>query len=312
MKIVILFDCGSQMSYITEDLKSQLNLKTESSESIHLSIFGSEKYQKIKFESVNVNFEVGKEVIPINALTHKVIYTPLSSPISIGNFPNLQGREFAGCFENANTKRIDMLIGLDFYFDFIQGDIIRGGGKGAIDIHSKLGRILSGKADNNINNHDLTHFVSTYLIVEGIPEVTGGENLKETEIVSTIKEFWKQEACRLYDIESKQEHASVEASTIGSKLNITHNSERYEVSLPFDSFSSEYLPSNYDLSAGRLESLHKKLYSNKPFLQEYNSIIQEQLKTGIIGRVIDVQKNQVIATILSITALFVKTTIQQR
>ena len=36
---------------------------------------------------------------------------------------------------------------------------------------------------------------------------------------------------------------------------------------------------------GRLKSLHKKLRANPTLLEEYNAIIEEQLKTGIIERV---------------------------
>ena len=52
------------------------------------------------------------------------------------------------------------------------------------------------------------------------------------------------------------------------------------------------LSSNYELCFGRLQSLRKKLYNNPQLLEEYNAIIQEQLKTGIIERVSLLGKEQ--------------------
>ncbi len=42
----ILFDTGSQRSYITDNLKSRLGLKTTRIETIHLNTFGEKGYRK--------------------------------------------------------------------------------------------------------------------------------------------------------------------------------------------------------------------------------------------------------------------------
>ncbi len=55
---------------------------------------------------------------------------------------------------------------------------------------------------------------------------------------------------------------------------------RYEVSLPW----REDLPDNYNLSWRRLNGL---LQQNQKVLQEYHSIIQDQLEQGIVEEVKD-------------------------
>ena len=113
--ITILFDSGSQRSYVSEELARQLTLDANAKETVNVNTFGSTKYNKLTLNSVVVNVEVGNnEIIPVNALTHKVICTSLTPRINVGNFSHLHGLLMADCFEDASPKRIDILIGLHF------------------------------------------------------------------------------------------------------------------------------------------------------------------------------------------------------
>ena len=186
-KVTILFDSGSQRSYVSEKLARQLTLDAKAKETVNLNTFGSNKYSKLTLNSVLVNVEVGNnEIIPVNALTHNVICTPLSPRINVSNFPHLHGLDLADCFEDANSKRIDLLIGLDSYFNFIQGDVIRGKPKEPVALRSKLGWIVSGSVRNDSTNSN--SFSSTNLILEGFDRVAS-EAFQENEIESTLKEF---------------------------------------------------------------------------------------------------------------------------
>ena len=283
-KVTILFDSGSQRSYVSEKLARQLTLDAKAKETVNLNTFGSTKYSKLTLNSVVVNVEVeNSEIIPVSALTHNVICTPLSPRMNIGNFPHLHGLALADCFEDANPKRIDLLIGLDAYFNFIQGDVIHGKPKEPVALRSKLGWIVSGSVRNDSSNSN--SFSSTNLILEGF-DSAASENFQENEIVSTLKEFWQHEACGLYDIHDKK---STEKTTPSSPqhdhVSIVHNGERYETNLPFNSNPQGLLPSNYKLCSSRLNSLIKKLRANPSLLAEYDAIIREQLDTGIIERV---------------------------
>ena len=283
-RITILFDSGSQRNYVSEKLARKLNLEATTKETVNLNTFGSTKYNKLTLNSVIVNVVVeNNETIPVTALTHNVICTPVSPRINVENFPHLYGPSLADCFEDHSSKSIDLLIGLDSYFSFIQGDVIRGKLREPVALRSKLGWIVSGCVNNNPSNTD--SFSTMNLIVEGFDRVTR-ETPKDQEIVTTLKEFWEHEACGLFDTncESGTEKERQQEPQ-HDKFNIVHNGEWYEVNLPFDSIAQGLLPSNYQLSLSRLKSLFKKLLDNPSLLVEYDAIIQEQLKTGIVEKV---------------------------
>ena len=58
------------------------------------------------------------------------------------------------------------------------------------------------------------------------------------------------------------------------------------MSLPWREYHDD-LPDNYSLSRRRLHSLLKRLQQNPELLQEYDSIIREQLERGIVEEVKD-------------------------
>ena len=73
MAIDVLFDSGSQRSYISEELKKKLSLNVENVETININTLGSDKYNKKKCELVSINIEVENQVIPVRALSYPTI-----------------------------------------------------------------------------------------------------------------------------------------------------------------------------------------------------------------------------------------------
>ena len=63
--------------------------------------------------------------------------------------------------------------------------------------------------------------------------------------------------------------------------NIIFKGNRYEVSLPWKQFHPE-LPDHYDLSVKRLIGLLRRLNGNPEVLQQYDAIIQDQIKKGVV------------------------------
>ena len=55
----VLFDSGSQRSYVTEEVKEKLKLNVERTEQLNLNTFGSEKSARKRCSLVNLNLEVG-------------------------------------------------------------------------------------------------------------------------------------------------------------------------------------------------------------------------------------------------------------
>ena len=65
--------------------------------------------------------------IEILALGFPVICSPLQTPITMDQYPHLQDIELADvCPVDHTSDPIDVLIGLDHYWDIVTGGIIRG------------------------------------------------------------------------------------------------------------------------------------------------------------------------------------------
>ena len=133
----ILFDSGSQRSYVTNSLKSRLKLRPVKSETLHLNTFGENKYRKENCDVVHLRLlNHDDQEIEINAVSFPVICTPLRNKVETASFPYLEGLQLADHLTDSSAENdtIDVLIGSDFYWDIVSGETIRGDcGPTAID-----------------------------------------------------------------------------------------------------------------------------------------------------------------------------------
>ena len=274
----ILFDGGSQRSFVSEELKRKLALKSQKIETLNLNTFGSEKYIKKSSDRVTLNLEVRDEVVTITALSSPAVCSPLTSKVDVSSYPHLQGLTLADNV-NASNKRIDLLIGADHYYDIVIGDVIRGSA-GPVAISSRLGWLLSGPVSfSNENNVDSCNIdvVNANLVLDILPcreEVID----QSREIVESLDKFWKHEQMGL-------EHN--EKPTQGRTMDIEFkkDDQRYEVNLPWKDNVYEELNDNYEMSKSRLFSLFRKLKENPELLRQYNDVFEQQLAEGIIEKV---------------------------
>ena len=63
------------------------------------------------------------------------------------HYPNLIGLKLADTSKNLN-KRIEILIGSDYYYSFVFGEVLKGKINEPVAINSLLGWILSGRFNN--------------------------------------------------------------------------------------------------------------------------------------------------------------------
>ena len=276
----VLFDGGSQKSYVAEKLKNKLALKTEGNETINLNMFGSDKFKKQNCERVEINVDVGDNVVAIKALTFPTICSPMATRVDLKAYPHIQGLQLADSFSNGSDREIGLLIGADYYQDFVTGDIIKGSA-GPIATSSKLGWLLSGNAaasstDTFCNN------VNSVLVIDTVPMKNEIFD-KNLEINDTLKEFWRHETAGL--TANTDEKATNEDSSVISDISFNKEEHKYEVSLPWKDNISDTLPSDYDLCRNRLNSLFTRLKGKPKLLREYDSIFKEQRSSCIIERV---------------------------
>jgi len=119
----VLFDSGSQRSYVSSSVSSRLNLKPVNSENLRINNFGDANYRKQKCAVVKLCLQTrSHEELELFALNYPVICSPLPSKINVADYVYLEGLDFAEDFDS--TESIDVLIGSDYYWDFVTGDSI--------------------------------------------------------------------------------------------------------------------------------------------------------------------------------------------
>ena len=268
----VLFDTGSQKSYITEHTRRILAL--ESSETQHLSIatFGSTREQTKVCPVVCVGMHLRDcPSMKLSLCVVPTICEPLvGQPISacVAQNPSFKELNLADNADGASSLHIDLLIGSDYYWDLVTGSICRGNG-GLAAIQTKLGWVLSGpvpgqnlgKRSANLTTH----------VLRADARVSDTMSLD-----AQLRAFWELESLGI----SKQGRSVYEDFA----NDVSYTNGRYKVSLPWKGFNQP-LPDNYHLSVKRLQGLLRRLRQDPEILREYDSSIKEQLQKGIVEAV---------------------------
>ena len=273
-KVRILFDSGSQRTYITNNLQRRLRLKPKKSESIQLNTFGDNKFKRQTCNNVELLLENSSgERIHLTALSVPVICSPLPSAVNI-DYSHLEGLELADPIDEDNESHIDILIGSDFYWHMVSGDTIRGE-TGPVAVRSKFGWLLSGPTDGYVSDEGK---ITSNLIIAGESDnfLTANEN---DALVECLKQFWTTESIGIFDPElngdTQQDHFLEDIKFDGT---------RYEVGLPWkDGCRPE--SNHYELCRNRLKSIQKKLIKEPELLREYENIFNEQKRSGIVEEI---------------------------
>ena len=139
LKIKVLFDNGSQHSYISNRVANFLNLPSESVENICISKFRNNQTsnQNANVLTVQLKSKV-EESIDLKVLSVPFICMPLKNqPIKIAQreFENLREIDFADTGKYYDT---DLLIGSDCYWKFFTGKTLKGKNNTVIASESKF------------------------------------------------------------------------------------------------------------------------------------------------------------------------------
>ena len=271
----VLFDNGSQRSYVSSSVTSCLNLKPVNSENLHINTFGDTSYRKQKCNVVKLCLQTrNNEKLDLYAVNFPVICSPLPSRVNVADYVHLEGLELEDNFDY--TESIDVLIGSDYYWDFVSEDSIKGD-QGPTAVNSKFRWLLSGPMYDQASSI----VVSSNLIISGGVNSTLEE--QDDELVESLKKFWELESVRIIP-EDQSLHADKQ------KPEIHFNGHNYEIGLPW---KQDLQPStnSYRLSETRLRSLHFKLKKDPDLLRDCDKIIRDQEQTRIVERVPEEESN---------------------
>ncbi|XP_057298583.1 uncharacterized protein LOC130629417 [Hydractinia symbiolongicarpus] len=271
----ILFDSGSQMSYISPQAAEKLKLKTIDKKQMCLKTFGGAKQNKtLDMVRFTVKTKNDEENITVNAFVSEICY-PLTNQNIEGaksNYPFLCRLDLADSNPKNQPLSVDILIGGDYYWSFMKNDMKRSTKGGPTAISSKLGYILSGgvmgtKLDTSVN------IVNTH-VLKVQNELSENKTLEDL-----VQGFWNIETM---GIKKSEEN---EISDHGIEAGVTFKKDRYEVKLPIK--DHDLLEDNYDLSKQRLKNMIKIFKNKSELLKQYDNIFREQESCQIIEKAPD-------------------------
>ena len=262
---------------MTQRVREALGLESECAEEVQIRTFGSDSttLQTVEMTRVAISRKNG-EPIQVLFSTVPLICEPLScQPIAYTKerYRHLANLDLADFSQVGDELQIDALIGSDHYWQLVTGKVIQAeSGPTALQTH--LGWVLSGPVCGITEQNAPARIPTNYaMYVSSI-------NLSDSspQLSSLLKKFWELESLGI-----KQEEPSVHDDF---KKTIKFKNGRYEVSLLWRSTQAR-LPSNIDLAKQRLEGLLKRLRHHPEVRWEYHAVMQEQVRQGIIEKVVE-------------------------
>ena len=278
----ILFDSGSQRSYLSERARAKLNLLPKRKEKLLIKTFGQENEQLRECDVVEFcvrGLSEGSKV-QMTALAVPLICSPLKDQavqFAQQCYSHLADLELADHPSEDCGSEVDLLIGNDFYWSFFIGDVKRGK-SGPVAMKTILGWVLSGPIPHAPGSGSDVNLVTchTLRLNASSCDDLNVSRKDEDPLLEQVKKFWEIESIGV----------SPHEGTVHDKFldTIRACDGRYEVSLPWKE-QHALLPDNYALAVSRLASVLKRLRGNPKLFAEYNRIIEEQSLQGIISDV---------------------------
>lgn len=268
----ILFDEGSQRSFITKDTANKLNLRPTKTEQVAIAPFGAEhtSLQPTAVGHINVETESGSK-IPISVLIVPFIAVPLQNALhaTIDSYPHLHGLKLAHPITNEDDFQISVLIGADYYWTFVEDKIVRGDGPTAQQ--SKLGYLLSGPVSSPLSQSNATSSLHVATM-----SITTTEE-------SNLDRFWLiEEAGTTQTSPKKQDIAFIQHYQTTCISQATDGT--YTAKFPWKP-DHPPLPSNFEICQKRTRHLIARLAESPVTFQLYNNIITDQEARGFIEKV---------------------------
>ena len=177
----LMFDGGSQRSYVTESLRENLRLRTVRTERLIIKTFES-----------NMNDIEGNGFIHLELLLVPFICSPISGQCpkfvksQYVHLRDLYLSDFVDCKGN-NEMCIDVLMGADYYFSFMSGKCVRG--QDVIDpvaLESSVGWVLTGPYKCEQSYYHFTNNVCTAHCMKA--------SVVPNPLNDTLKRFWEIES----------------------------------------------------------------------------------------------------------------------
>ena len=280
MKVRIVLDTGSQRSYITDRARCALTLSPDHKQHLSIATFGAKKGGPKYHEVVRVGMKtrVGSDV-ELVLLAVPLIREPLTGQVislCTEKYNHLSELDLADSSSDDCLMEVDVLIGSDHYWELATGNVCRGEKDGPVAVHTRLGWVLSGPAQGPNSQPTSVSLITSDAFIVHTLQVSSPQC--DNKLDDRLRAFWELESLGIQTPEKSCYKEVVDG--------IHFKQGRYEVSLPWKEFHDS-LPDNYQLSLGRLQGLLCRLRRDPTILKEYDNVIQDQIKKGIVEVVKD-------------------------
>ncbi|KAI5748402.1 hypothetical protein M8J77_025127 [Diaphorina citri] len=275
LKIRALFDTASSHSYITSQLYEQLKLENKESGELNIFTFGSTSPDKLKVAQteIDVLYEGNKKK------TLDVFVVP--NIVGGRNFKNFDksflrelDKKYQLCDEyllQDNLKEIDLLIGIDYYTQFVSGKRIDVEGNLCL-WETSFGNVLSGTKHITVeDSYGQENDVNTVLFVDAHFRRDSSESLPRRGTYKTSK--------------MKDPH---DVSSVDSLLPPFYSPVKHENNKLAEGFlrknSDRTVQSNFELAPRQLKPEIKR-HPNEGILESCKQTFDDQLDKGIPRKV---------------------------
>ena len=191
----IIFDSGSQRSFVTNRLKDSLKLPIVGRESMIIKAFGSDSndVQICDLTTLKIKNRLSDLSVDIQALSVPFIASPIqgqSVQWAKQNYKHLANLQLADDCLSDSQADIEILIGSDNIWKFMLGEVRRGEtGDSPVAVSTVLGWVLSGPA-GKVPGHKLcsVNFNATHVLrIESEPvSVVSHEDVSLDSAVSSL------------------------------------------------------------------------------------------------------------------------------
>ena len=270
----VIFDSGSQRSFVTNELKNALGLHSIGKRSLRVIRFMDRENSSdhaVARDCDLVQFLVkgldGTDIIVTACSIPQICPPPNSHQVKVckERFEHLQNLVLSDEKVEVPFRGdcIDILIGLDYYWAFILGEVKRGG-SGPVALESRVGWLLSGPIieGNTVGDCDS----QSMLIL----------NQEDDRLDLLAEKFWSLETIGV--VESKNSDVMKRFS---DTVVFKENSGRYQVNLPWRE-NMGVLSDNYSLCHKRLTNQLKRFCHDSELFERYNSVMADHIVQGIL------------------------------
>ncbi|XP_064470203.1 uncharacterized protein LOC135384953 [Ornithodoros turicata] len=269
-KCKVMFDKGSQRSFVTLQTAQRLKCKTVGHEALKVGVFGGRQEERtfrrvsLKLQSMYGGMEYYMEVLVTDVISTQNTVAPCSSIINEMKGRNLSVQHLV-CPES--REHIQVLVGTDQYWDLVTGRVLRLGSS-LRAVETRLGWTVHGVCpESGIIKHCNQALVLRIAV-------------DELETDTTLKKFWQLESIGVTpDADDERDNTVLRQFSETVKL----KEGRYEVALPFK--STVDLGSNKEVALKRLNQLTRRLTRNQELLKRYDETIRMYSDEGMAERV---------------------------